>query len=96
MVAQLTARGVKATPSYRVAPDGGPVSQERMQQVANEAGATGVLLTGVVNVSQTVQVTPGMTAPPRCCSSSPRWSRLRWQGTGPDLIRSQGCTARGV
>ena len=64
MVAQLSARGVKATPSYRVAPDAGPVSQEKMQQVVQEAGATGVLLTRVVDVSQTLQVTPGMTMGP--------------------------------
>jgi hypothetical protein len=60
MVAQLGARGVKATQSYRIAPDAGPVPQEKMQQAVKESGATGVLLTRVVSVSQSVQVTPGM------------------------------------
>lgn len=64
MVAQLAARGVKAMPSYRIAPESGPVSEVAMQQAMSDLGATGVLLTRVVNVSQSVQVTPGMNMGP--------------------------------
>jgi len=60
MVAQLAARGVKAVPSFRFAPEAGPMPQERMRQAVADAGATGVLLSRVVNVSQSVQVTPGV------------------------------------
>ena len=63
MVAQLTGRGVKAMPSYLFAPESGPVSLEVMEKALADFGATGVLLTRVVNVSQSVRVTPGM--PPR-------------------------------
>jgi hypothetical protein len=59
MVAQLGTRGVKAAPSYRFGSEVGPLSQEAMQLAVKEAGATGVLLTRVVNVAQSVQVTPG-------------------------------------
>jgi hypothetical protein len=66
MVAQLGARGVKALPSYTFAPAPGAVSPEVMQKALTDFGAKGVLLTQVVNVSQSVQVTPGMnTMPPR-------------------------------
>ena len=66
MVAQLTARGLKAMPSYGFAPEPGPVPQEVVQKAIDEFGASGVLLTRVVNVSQSVRVTPGMyMGPPR-------------------------------
>ncbi len=60
MVAQLSARGVKAVPSYRFAPEAGAVEQVKLEQAVKQSGATGVLLTRVVNVSQEVKVTPGM------------------------------------
>ena len=60
MVRQLTAKGVKAEPSYRYAPDAGIMEQAKMQQAVKQSGATGVLLSRVVNVSQTVKVSPGM------------------------------------
>jgi hypothetical protein len=63
MVAQLTTRGVKAMPSYLFAPESGPVSLKVMEKALADFGATGVLLTRVVNVSQSVRVTPGI--PPR-------------------------------
>jgi hypothetical protein len=66
MVAQLGARGVKALPSYTFAPAPGAVSPEVMQKALTDFGAKGVLMTRVVNVSQSVTVTPGMnTMPPR-------------------------------
>lgn len=64
MVAQLTAKGVKAMPSYRFAPDPGPVSQEVMRRAITEFGASGLLLTRIVNVSQSVRVTPGSNLGP--------------------------------
>ena len=60
MVEQLAGRGVRAVPSYRFSPEDGAVPQETMQKAVRESGATGVLLTRVVNVSQSVQVVPGM------------------------------------
>jgi len=63
MVAQLTARGVKAMPSYLFAPESGPMPLEVMEKALTSFGAAGVLITRVVNVSQSVRVTPG--SPPR-------------------------------
>ncbi len=60
LVALLTARGIKAVPSYRYAPEGGPVPQDKMEQAVKQSGAAGVLLTRVVNISQSLQVSPGM------------------------------------
>jgi hypothetical protein len=60
MVAQLGARGVKAVPSYRFAPEAGAIESVKLEQAVKEAGAAGVLLSRVVNVSQSVKVTPGM------------------------------------
>jgi hypothetical protein len=64
MVAQLAARGVKAVPSYRFAPDVGAVEQVKLEQAVKEAGAAGVLLTRVVNVTEQVHVSPGMVMGP--------------------------------
>jgi hypothetical protein len=69
MVAQLTGRGVKAMPSYLFAPESGPVSLEVMEKALADFGATGVLLTRVINVSQSVRVTPG--TPPRSTGFRP-------------------------
>ncbi len=60
MVAQLGTRGVKAVPSYRYAPDAGAAGQVKLEQAVKESGVAGVLLSRVVNVSEEVQVTPGM------------------------------------
>ncbi|MEO7853421.1 MAG: hypothetical protein ABIR94_14375 [Rubrivivax sp.] len=60
MVRQLASKGVKAEPSYRYSPDAGVMEQAKMQQAVKESGATGVLLSRVVNVSQSVKVSPGM------------------------------------
>ena len=66
MVAQLATRGVRAVPSYRFAPDAGAVEQVKLEQAVREAGVAGVLLTRVVNVTEQVNVTPGMVmGPPR-------------------------------
>jgi hypothetical protein len=65
MVAQLATRGVRAVPSYRFAPDAGAVEQVKLEQAVKEAGVAGVLLTRVVNVTEQVNVTPGvMMGPP--------------------------------
>jgi hypothetical protein len=65
MVAQLASRGVKAVPSYRYAPDAAAAEQVKLEQAVREAGAAGVLLTRVVNVSEQVNVSPGvMMGPP--------------------------------
>jgi hypothetical protein len=64
MVAQLAARGVRAVPSYRFAPDAAAAEQVKLQQAVKESGVAGVLLTRVVNVSEQVNVTPGMVMGP--------------------------------
>ena len=64
MVAQLATRGVRAVPSYRFAPDAGAVEQVKLEQAVKESGVAGVLLTRVVNVSEQVNVTPGMVMGP--------------------------------
>ena len=64
MVAKLGARGVKAVPSYRFAPDAGAVEQVKLEQAVKEAGVSGVLLTRVVNVTEQLNVTPGMVMGP--------------------------------
>ena len=64
MVAQLATRGVKAVPSYRFAPDAGAIEQVKLEQAVKEAGVAGVLLTRVVNVTEQVNVTPGMVMGP--------------------------------
>ncbi len=60
MVRQLAAKGVSAEPSYRYSPEPGVMEQAKMQQAVKQSGATGVLLSRVVNVSQSVKVSPGM------------------------------------
>jgi hypothetical protein len=64
MVAQLATRGVKAVPSYRFAPDAGAMEQVKLEQAVKESGVAGVLLTRVVNVTEQVNVTPGMVMGP--------------------------------
>lgn len=64
MVAQLATRGVRAVPSYQFAPDAGAVEQVKLEQAVKEAGVAGVLLTRVVNVSEQVNVSPGMVMGP--------------------------------
>lgn len=79
MVAQLVAKGVKATPSYQFAPGPGPASQAVMQKAIADAGADGVLLTRIVNISQQVRVTPGTNFGP-----GPAWGPWGpgWGGAG--------------
>jgi len=64
MVSQLAARGIKAVPSYRFAPDAGAAESVKLEQAVRDAGVAGVLLTRVVNVSEQVNVTPAMVVGP--------------------------------
>jgi hypothetical protein len=64
MVAQLTARGVKAIASYKLLPDDGPASQEAIQKAVGEAGADAVLTSRTVSVTNEVRVSPGMVMGP--------------------------------
>jgi hypothetical protein len=64
MVAQLATRGIKAVPSYRFAPEAGAMEQVKLEQAVKESGVAGVLLTRVVNVTEQVNVTPGMVMGP--------------------------------
>lgn len=60
MVTQLNARGIKADASYHYAPDDGVIPQDKMREAVQESGAAAVLLSRVVNVSQSVHVSPGV------------------------------------
>ena len=47
-------------PSYQFAPDAGAADRSSWSRLVKESGATGVLLSRVVNVSEQVKVSPGM------------------------------------
>jgi hypothetical protein len=64
MVAQLTARGVKAQPSYRTLPDDGPAAQDAIEKAVRDAGADAVLISRTVSVTNEVRVSPGMVMGP--------------------------------
>jgi hypothetical protein len=64
MVAQLTARGVKAQPSYRSLPDDGPAAQPAIERAVRDAGADAVLISRTVSVTSEVRVSPGMVMGP--------------------------------
>lgn len=64
MVAALTAAGVKAVQSYRLIPDDGQVSEERLRRAVTESGATHAMVTRIVNVTTQVDVSPGMVMGP--------------------------------
>lgn len=64
MVAQLTARGVKAQSSYRSLPDDGPAPQAAIEKAVRDAGADAVLISRTVSVTNEVRVSPGMVMGP--------------------------------
>jgi hypothetical protein len=64
MVAQLTARGVKAQPSYRSLPDDGPAAQPAIERAVRDAGADAVLISRTVSVTSEVRISPGMVMGP--------------------------------
>lgn len=64
MVSQLTARGIKATPSYRTLTADGPEDQKAIQKAVADMGADSVLITRTVGVNNEVRVTPGMVVGP--------------------------------
>jgi hypothetical protein len=78
MVAALDAAGVKATPSYRLLPEDGPVGEARLRRAVTDAGVSHALVTRIVNVTTQVNVTPGMVMGP---AWGPGWG---WgSGWGP-------------
>lgn len=64
MVAQLTARGIKAQASYRSLPDDGPAPQAAIEKAVRDAGADAVLISRTVSVTNEVRVSPGMVMGP--------------------------------
>lgn len=64
MVAALTAAGVKAVPSYRFAPEDGPLTEQRLRAVVAQAGVSHAMVTRIANVSTQVNVSPGMVMGP--------------------------------
>jgi hypothetical protein len=64
MVAQLTARGIQAQPSYRHLPDEGPAPQAAIEKAVKDVGAQAVLISRTVSVTNEVHVSPGMVMGP--------------------------------
>ncbi len=64
MVEQLTARGVKAQPSYRMLPGDGPAPQADIEKAVKDMGADAVLISRTVSVWNEVRVSPGWVAGP--------------------------------
>lgn len=64
MVAQLTARGIQAQPSYRHLPDDGPAPQAAIEKAVRDVGAQAVLISRTVSVTNEVHVSPGMVMGP--------------------------------
>jgi hypothetical protein len=64
MVASLTAAGIKAVQSYRLIPEEGQVSEERLRRAISEAGVSHAMVTRIINVSTQVNVSPGMVMGP--------------------------------
>jgi hypothetical protein len=64
MVASLGTLGVKAVQSYRLLPQDGPVSEERLQRAVAEAGVTHAMVTRILNVTTEINVSPGMVMGP--------------------------------
>jgi hypothetical protein len=64
MAAALGALGVKAVQSYRLLPEDGPVSEERLRRAVTEAGVSHAMVTRIINVTTEVNVSPGMVMGP--------------------------------
>ena len=64
MVAQLSARGIKAVQSYKSVPEEGPAEQQKIQAAVAAAGADSVLISRTVSVTNEVRVSPGYVAGP--------------------------------
>ena len=64
MVAELSARGVKAVQSYKSVPEEGPAEQQKIQAAVASAGADSVLISRTVSVTNEVRVSPGYVAGP--------------------------------
>jgi hypothetical protein len=79
MVASLTAAGVKAVQSYRLIPEEGQVSEERLRRAVSEAGVSHAMVTRIINVSTQVNVSPGMVMGP---AWGPGWGPAWGPGWG--------------
>ena len=64
MVAALTPLGVKAVQSYKVMPEDGPVTEDRLRRAVAEAGVTHAMVTRIINVTTEVNVSPGVVMGP--------------------------------
>jgi len=64
MVAALAAAGLKAEASYKMVPEGGPISEDILRRAVSSAGVSHAMVTRIINVSTDVIVTPGMVMGP--------------------------------
>lgn len=79
MVAALTAAGLKATQSYKLIPENGPVSEAQLRRAVAQAGVQQVMVSRIINVSTQVNVTPGMVMGP---AWGPGWGPGAGWGAG--------------
>ena len=64
MVAALQAAGVQAVQSYKYLPEEGPVSEQRLRGVLQQAGVSHAMVSRIINVTTQVNVSPGMVMGP--------------------------------
>lgn len=64
MVSALSARGVKAQPSYPLLPDAGPPTEAALERAITASGADSVLLVSTGQRSTETVVSPGAVIPP--------------------------------
>lgn len=64
MVAELSARGVRAVQSYRFIPNEDRAEEAALKQAVADAGVANVMLSRVINVTQKVNYTPGYVMSP--------------------------------
>ena len=88
MVAQLSARGVKAVQSYKSVPEEGPAEQQEIQAAVAAVGADAVLISRTVSVTNEVRVSPGFVAGPPWGFGWPRFLRLL-----PQLLVCRVCVS---
>lgn len=76
---QLRAAGVEAVPSYTLLVEDGQAEQARLEQVVQDIGADGVLVTRLIKQEQRLDVTPG-TYGPAFAGGFYGWYSSAWVG----------------
>ena len=96
MVGALQAAGVQAVQSYKYLPEEGPVSEERLRGVLQQAGVTHAMVTRITNVTTQFNVSPGMVMGP---AWGPGWGgfvgyqNAMWATVPPQVTTTQNVQA---